>query len=57
MVDEIKNLVGITCEGYKEQFKAILTTNVVGHIILTRSTTKKYRELKRLECSINYHST
>lgn len=55
-MEEIKNLVGISCEGYEEQFRALTTTIEASHPAQARSASKKDKELKKLGCMINYHS-
>ncbi|KAG6703730.1 hypothetical protein I3842_07G100400 [Carya illinoinensis] len=55
-VKEIRNCVGISCDGFEEQFRALRIAIKVGQFALARSTSKKERELKRLECIINYKS-
>lgn len=40
-VDEIRSLVGISCEGYEEQFKAFLIAIEAGHPVLARSAFKR----------------
>lgn len=50
-VEEIQDVIGISFEGYEEQFKALLIALETSH---SKSTTKRDRELKRLTCSINY---
>lgn len=53
-VDGIHDYVGISCEGFEEQFKALLIAIEAEQPFLARSSSKKERELKRLACSINY---
>jgi hypothetical protein len=52
---EIHCVMGVLCVGYEEQFMAILTVIEAGrpHMV-PGSTSKGNRELKRLECPINY---
>lgn len=50
----MRHWVGISFEGYEEQFKALLTTIESGQPPLARSSAKKDREGKWLACSINY---
>jgi hypothetical protein len=58
---EIRCVVGVSCEGFEEQFMAILTAIEAGRPQKVRGSfsncgSKGNRELKRLECSINYDS-
>ncbi|KAG6652954.1 hypothetical protein CIPAW_05G041700 [Carya illinoinensis] len=55
-VEEIRDCVGISCEGFEEQFRALLIAIEAGQPALAKSAAKKERELKRLEFSINYKS-
>lgn len=54
-VDEIRNCIGIACEGFEDQFKALfIAIEAADQPLEARSASKKERELKRLSCSINY---
>ncbi|XP_042972976.1 uncharacterized protein LOC122304776 [Carya illinoinensis] len=53
-VDEIRDYIGISCKGFEEQFKALLTTIEEGQPFLARSFLEKVRDLKSLSCLINY---
>lgn len=53
-VEEIHACVGISCNGFEEQFNALLKTIESGCSSVLKSNSKKERELRRLECSINY---
>lgn len=55
-VEELSSFLRISYAGYEEQFRALITTIEAGHPAMARSAAKKERELKRLECSINYNS-
>lgn len=46
--------MGLSCEGYEDQFMALLVAMEVGRSTAMKSAVRKERELKRLECSINY---
>lgn len=46
--------MGISCVGFEEQFKALLVAIEVGRSSALKLASKKERELRRLECSINY---
>lgn len=46
--------MGISCDGFEEQFKALIIAIESGHSLALKSASKKERELRRLECSINY---
>lgn len=46
--------MGIYCEGFEEQFKALLVAIEAGRSTALKSTIKKERELKQLICLINY---
>lgn len=41
---EIQQCVGMECEGFKEQFMALLSAIEVGHVELKKSDSKKQRE-------------
>ena len=45
--------MGIECDGYEEQFIALLTAMEAGHQQKKRGNTKKSRKLKRLMWSMN----
>lgn len=47
-VDEIKDCVGISCDGFEELFSALLIAIEAGQSSLARSASKRERELKRL---------
>jgi len=58
---EIHHVLGISCEGYEEQFMAILTAieasrSQKGSTSNSKLLDRGTRELKRLACSINYDS-
>lgn len=58
-VKEIHRVVGVSCVGYEDQFIALLTVIEASHIHKVSTYTCKLgnkgsRELKRMECSINY---
>ena len=53
-VNEIQQCVQITCEGFEDQFIALLTAIEAGHVLGTKSRSKKSRELKRLTWTINH---
>lgn len=55
-VDEIQECIEIYCEGFENQFNALLIVIEAGQPPLARSYTKKDRKLKRLVCSVNYDS-
>ncbi|XP_040989014.1 uncharacterized protein LOC121236643 [Juglans microcarpa x Juglans regia] len=55
-VEEIRDVVGISCHGFEEHFRALLIAIEAGQPALAKSAAKKERELKRLECSITYKS-
>lgn len=55
-VEELKDCVGITCDGFGKQFKALIITIEVGQPSLTKSIARKERELKKLSYSINYNN-
>ena len=46
-------MVGIECDGYEEQFIALLTAMEAGHRQNKKGESKKSRELKRLMWSMN----
>lgn len=48
--------MGISSEGYEEQFRALLISIEASHTDVGKSASKEDNELKRLECTINYHS-
>jgi hypothetical protein len=53
--------MGVLCEGFDEQFMAILTIIEASRLpkgsgSISKLGNKGNRELKRLECSINYAS-
>ncbi|KAF5467994.1 hypothetical protein F2P56_012192 [Juglans regia] len=52
-VEELQSCVGISCEGYADQFRAQLIAIEVGHY-QQGAGPKRSRELKRLNWSINY---
>lgn len=52
-VKEIQQLVGVECEGYKEQFMALLAAIDFDHSLVMKSAFEKQRELKRLTWSLN----
>ncbi|KAG6684306.1 hypothetical protein I3842_12G056500 [Carya illinoinensis] len=52
-VNDIKDMVGLKCEGYEEQFMALLTAIEVGHQQQRKTGSKKQRELNRLTWSMN----
>ncbi|KAF5469324.1 hypothetical protein F2P56_013408 [Juglans regia] len=52
-VKEIQHFVGISCEGYEEQFIALLTAMEVGNQQKKKGDLKQNRELKRLMWSMN----
>lgn len=53
-VKGIQECVGIYCDGFKEQFRALLIAIEEGRFQSPRSTSRKNKELKCLTCSINY---
>lgn len=53
-MEEIKACVGISCEGFEEQFKALLVAIEADRTLAMKSAVKVDRELKRLQSSINY---
>lgn len=60
-VMEIRHLLGLSGEGFKEEFIALLTSIEVSHSQKESTSSSKLgnkenRELKRLSCSINYDS-
>lgn len=46
--------MGISCDGFEEQFKALLVAIKLGRSSALKSTSKKEREIRRFKCSINY---
>ncbi|KAG7943367.1 hypothetical protein I3843_15G034500 [Carya illinoinensis] len=52
-VKDIQHLVGLRCEGYEEQFMALLTAIETGHHEHRKIESKKQRELRRLNWSMN----
>lgn len=46
-VKKIQQFIGLECEGYKEQFTALLTEIKSDYTQVTKTTSKKY-ELNRL---------
>lgn len=52
-VKEIQKFVGMSCEGYEEQFFALLTAVRSSHANSKNSSSREM-ELKKLTCSINY---
>jgi hypothetical protein len=60
-VMEIYRVVGLSCEGYEEQFMALLTAIELGHCHKDLASSSKFvnkgnKEIKRLACSMNYDS-
>lgn len=53
-VKEIQQFVNMGCEGFENQFLALFMAIESSHVDLKKSGSQKYRELKRLTCSINY---
>ncbi|XP_040988756.1 uncharacterized protein LOC121236396 [Juglans microcarpa x Juglans regia] len=53
-VGELQGWVGLTCDRYEERFMALLIAMEAGRPTAMKSAVRKERELKRLECSINY---
>lgn len=58
---EIQHLVGLSGEGFKEEFMALLTAIEASHSQKESTSSSKLgnkenRELKKLSCSINYDS-
>lgn len=53
MVKDIQQVVGLKCEGYEEQFWALLTTIKVRHQQQRKVGSKKQCELNRLTWSMN----
>lgn len=51
---DIQDHVGISCERFEEQFRALLIINGAGRFLSPKSASSKYQELKRLTCLINY---
>lgn len=51
--EELQACVGISFAGYEEKFKALVAIEA-GHSLVLKLASKKGRELKKLECSINY---
>lgn len=45
-VEELKDCVGITCEGNEDQFRALLIAIEAGQPSLAKSAVRKERELK-----------
>lgn len=45
--------MGISCDGFVEQFKALVAIEP-GPLLALKSTSNKERGLRRLKCSINY---
>ncbi|KAG6700305.1 hypothetical protein I3842_08G105600 [Carya illinoinensis] len=56
-VKDIQHVVGLKCVGYEEQFLALLTAIEAGHMIDKKMGSKKQRELKRLNWSLNEGSS
>ncbi|KAG6711271.1 hypothetical protein I3842_05G044200 [Carya illinoinensis] len=56
-VKDIQEIVGLKCEGYEEQFMALLTAIEAGHQQHKKLDSKKQRELKRLTWSMNSESS
>lgn len=52
-VKDIQEIVGLKCEGYEEQFMALLTAIEAGHQQQKKIGSKKQRELRRLTWSLN----
>ncbi|KAF5472286.1 hypothetical protein F2P56_009019 [Juglans regia] len=50
-VDELQLCTGVSCTGFEEQFWALIIAIEESRL---KSATKRERELKRLQCSINY---
>lgn len=60
-VKEIRQHVGISCEGFEAEFMVILTAIEASHYKNETASSSKMRnrenrEFKRLSCSINYDS-
>lgn len=55
-VKKLKKCADITCDGYKDQFKALLIATEVGQPSLGKTATRKSKELKKLSCSHNYNN-
>lgn len=53
IVKDIQDLVGLKCEGYEEQFMALLTAIEAGHQQKKKAGLKRERELRRLTWSMN----
>jgi hypothetical protein len=58
-VKEICLVVVVSCASFKEQFKATMTSIEASHSCKVSTSSSKLgnkgrRELRRLECSINY---
>lgn len=46
--------MGVSSEGFEEQFRALLVAIEAGQLSMTQFTSKKERKLKILSASINY---
>ncbi len=60
-VREIRHCVGVSCEGFEEEYMASLTAVESGHsnnefVSSSKLGNKENRELERLSCSSNYDS-
>ncbi|KAF5451553.1 hypothetical protein F2P56_026652 [Juglans regia] len=53
-VEEFHGWVEISYDGYEDQFMALLVAMEANRSTVMKSAVKKDRELKRLQCSINY---
>lgn len=54
---EIQRSVGVSCEGFEDQFTARLTIIEAAHSLDKKSASKKHGELKKLSWSLNYEGS
>lgn len=53
----VQGIVRIYCDGYEEQFRALLIAIEFGQPFLSKSAARKEREMKKLSSSINYDNS